>query len=147
MGPVKLERLDDRLNAFETALKAALPTRIIKRELMHFDKHTAAEISAGVLMLVSKGEGSYSQVPGMVAKEGTLYLTLIGHLKLAETNTGQELETAEINFIEEIKAALRINVPGMSLKLNNIDQSAQLDFPYGWLVASVDVTPPQQNTY
>jgi len=147
MGPIVLERMDDRLDAIETAFVTALSTRIIKRELMHFDDHEEAEINAGVLMIASQGEGNYSESLGMVAKEGTQRLLLIGHLKLAEAASSLDVENAEIDFIEELKAALRLGVDGLSFSLKNVEQSAQLDKPYGWFVASVDAGPPLQNSY
>jgi len=147
MGPTALDRLDDRLDAIEAALVVAMPARIIKREMLHYDAHTVAELTAGVLMLTSQGEGSYSESLGMVAKEGTQKLLVIGHIKLPESATGRDVETAEINFIEELKSMLRTGVPGLSFKLVNVEQSAQLEKPYGWFVASVNAGPPQENTY
>ena len=147
MGPAALERMNERLDAIEAALIAAMPSRTIKREMLPFDDHGSAELSAGVLMLISQGEGNYSSELGMVAKQGTQKLLLIGHLELAPTATGQEVEAAEITFIEELKSMLRAGVPGLSFNLINVEHSAQLEKPYGWFVASVDAGPPKENTY
>lgn len=146
MGPEIISNMSDRLNAVKDALAAAMPTRTVTRELKHFDDHVDAEISAGVLMVTSRSEGLYSQSLGMVAKEGTQKLLLIGHIKLAESVSGEALEDAEIAFIEELKAALRITIPGIGIRLTRVEHSGQTDKPYGWLVASIDAGPPELNT-
>ena len=146
MGPQRIERMDDRLDAIETALTAAMPGRVIQRELVHFDDHAPADISAGVIMIVSTGESNYNNDLGMEAKEGTQQILLIGHIKLPEESTSQAVEDAEINFIEELKGAIRTGVNGMSIALKQVSHSAQLEKPYGWFVASIDAGPPNENT-
>ena len=146
MGAQKIERMDDRLDAIEQALIAALTTRVVKRELQHYDDHSQADIAAGVLMIVSSGEGDYNNSLGMVAAEGTQNIMLIGHIKLVEGSTSLAVEAAEINFIEELKSALRTGVTGMGIALKQINHSAQLEKPYGWFVASIDAGPPPENT-
>ena len=146
MGPEIISNMSERLNAVKDSLATAMPTRTVTRELKHFDEHSDAEIAAGVLMVTSRNERDYSQSLGMVAKEGTQKLLLIGHIKAAESVSGEALEDAEIAFIEELKAALRITVPGVGLRLTSVEHSGQIDKPYGWLVASVDAGPPDMNT-
>ena len=146
MGPEIISNMSQRLNAVKDALTAAMPSRVVTRELKHFDDHSAADIAAGVLMVTSRSERDYSPSLGMVAKEGTQKLLLIGQIKLAESVTGEALEDAEITFIEELKAALRITIPGIGIRLTSVEHSGQIDKPYGWLVASVDAGPPQLNT-
>ena len=147
MGPVMLEHMDERLAAVRALFSAALSARVIKDSLLHYTEHTDAELTAGVLTIVSQGEGDYSTALGMTAREGTQSLLFIGHLKLAESATGRDIETAELAFIRELKTALRTGVEGVELQLRRIEHSAQLDHPYGWFVASVDAGPPRANNY
>lgn len=141
-GPT-LTRLDDKKTAVLASLAASMPARVIIGEKKHFTDHSDADIAAGVLMVISLGEGQYRQERGMVAKEGTQNFLFIGHIKLAEDATGNQVEQAEINFIEEFKAAMRAGAAGLHLALQNIEQSAQLDKPYGWFVAGGTAAPPQ----
>lgn len=142
-----IERMDERLDAIETALVAELSTRTIKRDLLTFTDHTDAEIDAGVVTIVSAGEKDYNNGLGMEAKEGAHQVLLIGHLRVAEGTTGKDIEAVELDLAEEIKAFVRTGVADMSLKLNSIQHSRQLDHPYGWLVANIDAGPPRANIY
>lgn len=142
-----IERMDDRLDAIAAALTTALSTRVIKRSLVHYTDHADADLAAGVVTLLSAGEGGYSNGLGMTAKEGTHKLLLIGHLQLAESADGEAIEAAEIDLIEEIKAFVRSGVTGTSLRLENVIHSRQLERPYGWIVAYIDAGPPRRNTY
>lgn len=147
MGPTKIERMDDRLDAIETALTAALPARTIKRGLYDYEEHTDAEIAAGVVMILSGGEGKYRQGPGMEAREGTQRVMLAGHLQVSETDTRQAIEAAELELIEEIKSFVRAGVSGVGLSLERVENSRQLDHPYGWVVAFIDAGPPRATTH
>lgn len=140
----KLERLDAKKSAVMAALQTAMPTRVVTGRKQHYTEHSAANLTAGVLTVVSLGESNYKQDAGLVGKEGTQQLMFIGYLKLAETATGDQVEQAEINFIEDLKTALRAGVTGLSLTLQNIEQSAQLETPYGWFVAGGSAAPPNK---
>lgn len=147
MGGTAVDRMDTRLTAIATSLIAALPTRIIKRSLVHYTDHSASELTSGVVILLSVGEGDYNKGLGMAAREGVQKIILIGHLKVAEDLAGEVIQAAEINLIEEIKAWSRQRIPGMSLRLDSVQHSRQLENPYGWVVAYIDVTPPRATTY
>jgi hypothetical protein len=136
-----------RTAAIIASLEAALPARTIKRGLLHYDDHGAAELAQGVVMLISDAEQDYSRALGMVAKEPTHRLILVGHLKVAETQTPADLEDAEQDLIEELKAWIRTGLDGMDLLPEAIQQSRQLEHPYGWIVAYVDAVPPRSNLY
>lgn len=142
----KIERMDERMDAVADALKAALATRVVKRSFFrHFTDHTADELASGVVMLISAGERDYNDGFGMEAREGTHRFILVGHLKVAEGSTPQQVEAAEIDLIEEIKTFVRTGVAGMRLLLDQVQHSRQLEAPYGWVVAYVDAGPPGQN--
>lgn len=147
IGGTVIERMDDRLDALAAALAAALPTRTVKRSLLHYTEHSAAELAAGVVTLVSAGEGDYNKGLGMVAREGVQRVVLIGHLKVAEGAPGATVEAAELDLIEELKAWARLPSPGMSLRLDSVQHSRQLENPYGWVVAYLDIGPPRASTY
>ena len=142
-----IERMDDRLDAVEASLASALSTRVISRALKHYTDQTDDDLTAGVVTIVSAGEGDYNKGLGMVAREGTQRILLIGHLSVAETTGGKDIEAAELDLIEEIKAWVRQPITGMSLRLDNVQHSRQLEHPYGWLVAYIDIGPPRATTH
>lgn len=143
-----IERMDDRMDAIHAALVAALPGRVVKRSFFkHFSEHEEAELAAGVVMLISAGEGEYARGRGMVAREGVHKFQLIGHVKSDDDSEPQATEAAELDLIEEIKAFMRVPVPGMSLYLAQVQHSRQLEHPYGWVVALLEAGAPNQNTH
>lgn len=148
MIPVAIERMDERLDAVAASLIAALPARVVKRSrVRHYTEHEEADIEKGVVMLISSGEKDYKRGRGMIAKEGTHSMLLIGHVKSDEDSEPQASEVAELMLIEEIKAFARIPIPGLSLTLAQVHHSQQLEHPYGWVVAYLDAGPPNQNTH
>lgn len=148
MIPVAIERMDDRMDAIHTALVAALPLRVVKRSFFrHYTEHEEAELDAGVVMIISSGEGDYKRGRGMIAREGTHSFLLIGHLKVDDDSEPQTTEAAELDLIEELKAFARLPMPGMSLYLAQVQHSRQLEHPYGWVVAYLEASAPSQNTH
>lgn len=145
--PIPIDRMDARLDAIEAALTAALPTRLVSDTLQHYTERSDAELTQGVVTLVSADEKGYSQNLGMAARDGTQRILLIGHLRVAEGTPRKAIQDQELDLIEELKAFIRAGVPGMSLTLDSVIHSRQLDHPYGWVVAYIDAAPPRQTTY
>jgi len=145
-----ISRMDDRLAAFRAAIEAIgspLAARVHKPNLVHYTEHSDVDLTTGVIISVSAGEGDYYQAPGMIAKEGTHKVLLIGHCRVAETANPADIEALELDMIEEVKAFLRLPIAGMSLRLDRVEHSRQLEFPYGWFVAFVDLLPPLTTVY
>ncbi len=136
-----------RLDAVETLLTAQMPTRFIKRSLLHYTEQDNAELTAGILTIVKASEDNYKNQRGMVTKEATTQMLLIGHLHVAETTTSQAIETAELAFEKELKAAIETGITGLSFTLERIESSRQLEHPYGWFVAFVNIGPPRTSTH
>lgn len=135
------ERIDVRTAELFASLQAALPTRVVKRNLEHFQFHPPGELEQGVVMLISDGEGNYNNKPRRTATEGTHSLLIIAHLQVGETDTPLDVELAEMVLMEELKSWLRAGLPNYRLELDNISQSRQLEFPYGWIVAKFTAQP------
>ena len=154
MGPDMIDSMPARMDAVKAAMDAAaaLQLRVIKRSyLRDYDSHSQAELSQGVITLISNGEGNYKRGQGMVAKEGTHRLMMIGHLKVSEQLDGEQqglaVEAMEMAMIEEIKTFARAGVPGMGLSVESVQQSRQQAAPYGWIVVYVNAGPPGETTY
>ncbi|EGW55166.1 hypothetical protein [Candidatus Endoriftia persephonae] len=146
MGAKALERIDDRLNAIQPVLEAALPGRLVERGFIPYETRSQPELLQGVVNLVASDEGHYNAARGMAAREGTLQLILSCHLQVEEAQTSAELQQAEIDLAEQIKAFVRGGVQGMSLSLESLQLSRQLEHPYGWVVAFINIRPPAAAT-
>lgn len=141
----RIEHIGERLAAIEAGLKAALPQRTIKRALLHFSEHSAAELKRGVLMVVGDIEQGYRNSPGLISKDGVLSVLLIAHLQVGDAASKLELETAEIALAEEIKAFCRSGVAGLTLKPKSLQLSRQLAHPQGFVVAQIEAWPLNSN--
>ncbi len=136
-----------KLDAIETLLVAQMPTRNIKRSMQHFTEQDETELLSGIVTIVNAGESGFKNQLGMVAKEGTAAVWLIGHVKVAEDTPSQNIETAELALSKELKAAIRVGVPGIGFALERIEYSRQLEHPYGWFVAFLNAGPPLETLY
>lgn len=142
-----IERMDDRMDAITASLTANLTTRIVKRGLLYFDQHTNAELLQGVVMPVSDGESDYYQVPGLTALSGKHSLLIICHVRVDDTGTTLDIEEAELDLIEDLKAWARTGIPGMDLTNLSFQHSRQLEYPYGWVVLQLQAEPNRSNVY
>ncbi len=148
MMPVRLDRIDDKLDALEMNLIAFLPSIwTIGIGFVPYTERNKDELTAGVLNIVSAGEGNYHSGRGMAAKEGILRVHLIGHVQVDDDDPRADLQQVEIDMAEEIKSFVRAGVPGMTLELDSIEQSRLLEHPYGWVVAFIELQPPGANTH
>jgi hypothetical protein len=144
----QIERMDDRLDAIQAALIAWYLTqpeperRVVKRGLVDYREHSDAELASGVVTLVSEGEDGFSTRFGEVGRKGQQGILLVGHLKVAETATPAAVEALELDMVEQLKTFVRGGVTRIGLLLNTVQQSRQLDHPYGWFVMSITAGPP-----
>lgn len=147
IGPVKLETFPTRRLALLSALKEALPARHVKGAWYRaFDDHTPQELADGVLMVISAVESGYRQgTPGRVARDGTQLFVLVGYLKADEDDPHEALQDAEDTLAEDLKSFARTPIPGMSLWLDRVETSRQLEHPYGWVLAFIEAGPPDSN--
>lgn len=136
-----------RLDALEAMLIAQMPTRVIKRSLKHFTEQDATELASGILTIVKASEDGYANQRGMVTKEATTKTLLIAHLKVAEGTDSQQIETAELAMEKELKNAIETGITGLSFTLERIESSRQLEYPYGWFIAFVNMGPPRTSTH
>ena len=141
-----ISRMDDRMDAIFTAMRAdnSLSNYVKTRSrLLHPSLQDAADLKKGVLMLVSNGEGQYSKSQGQIAKKGQHEFVLIGHLKVDENKKDPvDAEAAELDMAENIKTFVRAGVDGMSLYLDDIQNSWQQEYPYGWIIVKLTAGSP-----
>lgn len=123
------------MEALKTALQAAYAERVVSRDLLDFDLRAEADLEAGIYTLIAGSEQDFPNYKGREGNFGTLRPVIVAQIKLAETATPSEVEDAEGEMIDEIKAFTRsvLDAPIDSLVISSINRSQQLDHPYGWV--------------
>lgn len=133
--------LSDALNGMKAALAAALPARVVTRDLKNFDQRKDAELQAGVLTLVAAREFGYANHRGREADMGRLSLAIVGQIKLPGKPAPSTVEDAEFAFAAEVKTFLAGALPVSDALLLETRFSGQLEAPYGWFAMDVEVRP------
>lgn len=129
------------LENLRAGLQAALPTRVVTRDLRDFAQHAQADLEAGVLTLISHRESGYANYRGREADLGKLAIITVGQLKLPEDAQPSAVEDAEFAFAEEVKAFLQTVLPVEAVVLQETRFSGQLEAPYGWFAMDWEVWP------
>lgn len=123
------------LRSFKDALAAAYPDRIVTRSLKDFGERKKSELEMGIFTVVANGQ-----------PEGEDYfqkmkLLVVGQIKLPERAEGVDVEEAELQMAREVKVLIQRKLSGPDMIIRGIDQSAQLEAPYGWISLSIEVGP------
>jgi hypothetical protein len=130
--------LAEKMAAIVAALGTACPTRTVTRDMKDFADRSSSELTAGVLTLVSLGEGGYRNYNGREAMDGRHRMLLVGQVAVSEVSDPSDVEDAEFALVEEVKAFVRALPPGLcSLSMTGFRQSGQAEAPYGWV--SIDL--------
>lgn len=133
--------LADALNALRDGLAAAMPTRVVTRDLLPFDLRREADLTAGVLSVVANTESRYANYRGREAQLGRLRVVVVGQIKLAEGVQPSAVEDAEFAFAEAVKDFLGGVLPVTDVQLLETRFSGQLEAPYGWFAMEWEVWP------
>ena len=133
--------LADALNALRDGLAAAMPTRVVTRDLLPFDLRREADLTAGVLSLVANVENRYANYRGREAQLGRLRVVVVGQIKLPEGAQPSAVEDAEFDFAEAVKDFLGGVLPVTDVQLLETRFSGQLEAPYGWFAMEWEVWP------
>ena len=133
--------LREALDALAAGLQAALPVRVVTRDLLNFDRRLQSDLEAGVLTLVAGREFAYANYRGREADLGRVAVVVVGQLKLPEDAAPSAVEDAEFAFAEEVKDYLRGLLPVSAVDLLETRFSGQLEAPYGWFAMDWEVTP------
>lgn len=133
--------LADSMNALRAGLAAAMPARVVTRDLLSFDLRSEADLTAGVLTVLSSREGRYANYRGREAQMGRLNVVVVGQLKLLESALPSTVEDAEFAFAEQVKAFLGGELPVPDVQLIETRFSGQMEAPYGWFAMDWEVMP------
>lgn len=133
--------LRECLEALKAGLAAAMPGRVVTRDLLAFEERLESDLLAGVLTVVSSREGRYANYRGREAQLGRLNVVVVGQLKLAEGVLPSEVEDAEFAFAEQVKDFLGGVLPVADVLLIETRLSGQMEAPYGWFAMDWEVWP------
>lgn len=128
------------LDAMQAAIAAALPTRIVQRDLIDPAQVPAADLEKGVVCLLSQGGGQFANYLGREGELGRMRVAAVGYLLLAEDTNPAAIERAELQLLQELLDWTgNTGVPGLTALPQEFRQSQQLEHPYGWLMLGLEV--------
>lgn len=132
--------LKDRMKAVADSFDASVPHRLVTRSFKPFDARKPAELEVGIYTLISNGEKGYKNFLGRRAKDGFHNMLLIGQIKVKSPYEGVDIDDAESDLVDEVKAWLQnLPLPLSTLAATGFRQSAQLDAPYGWVAFDLEI--------
>jgi hypothetical protein len=137
-----MSELGDRMELIRTGLAAAVPARLVTRDLEDPAQRSHDVMKTGVYTILALNEQDYTNVPGYEAQTGRQGVLIVGDIAVNEDDAPSKIEDAEFTMIDEIKAYVR-NLPAALCVLNlvSVAQSGQVDHPYGWIVARLEYVP------
>lgn len=127
--------IDTRIGQILTALETALPGRIVTRSFQH--QLDDAAMRKGHLSLVAAGARDFDKD----LDEANVSAALIGRLMVTESDEckqGLAVEQAELAFFREVQDVINTSETLCSLEITDMNQSRQLEAPYGWWVANLN---------
>lgn len=134
-----MSEISDRMNLIRATLAAALPARVVTRDLLDFSMREAADLEAGIYTLLSKGESGYQNLLGRLAMDGAQRILLVGQIQLEADVLPSAIEDAEFDMVQEIKEFLRaLPATLCRLQMKGFNQSQQIDAPYGWVAIELE---------
>lgn len=132
---------DQVMDAMAASLTAALPARYVQRALVDPGVEKAPRLEAGVVCVVSTGGGNFANWTGREGELGTMNVSVVGFVKVADRLTSDATERAELALLEDLLAwcqAVKAE-PLDSVYPGAYRQSQQLAHPVGWLALELQV--------
>ncbi|MBF8179656.1 hypothetical protein [Herminiimonas contaminans] len=123
------------LESFKTALAAAYPDRIVTRSLKDFSDRSVADLKKGVFTVLAKG------LPTGDSTFQTMSMLVVGQIELPEKSEGVDVERAESLMGRQVRVLLQRQLRGPDMQIKSMDQSSQLEVPYGWVSMMLEVGP------
>lgn len=131
------------LDSLVAAMNTGFPARNYDRTLIDFNDRDEAELSEGVFTFLADG------LPDVDDYVSYLNVMLVGQVFGGEDVTGHAIEELELALINEMLALKKSGTPNVDI--SSIQQSRQLEVPYGWTraqlrIGPLDLTPPAPDT-
>lgn len=133
------------LDAVKDALLLAAPGRVVTRRYQDFAHRPREELEAGVFTIVSTGITEYpyeradfddSEGGARQTDLGVFAFTIVGQIQLAEDATGEDIEAAEFQLLQELETVADQAIASeelVDLRILKAGFSGQLDAPFGWI--------------
>lgn len=132
-----------RLASIATALAAAVPARMVTRSYRNHQQRKNAELTPGLYTVLAGGVKDYPYETAdngidnpSTTSLGDLRFSIVGQIMLPEPSTGEAIETAELQMLDELEnfADQMAATDGtLTLRLLGASLSQQLEIPYGWV--------------
>lgn len=136
-----MSELDARIGAFKKLIEKQLPHRIVTREYKDLVKRDRRELKQGVYTLMCQGLPKFGKLGGSPA---TVKLFLLGQFVIEENDSGDQIEVHELAMVEEVSELLRVSEAGYPatprVEAVDVALSAQMDHPYGWIAAVLEMS-------
>lgn len=123
------------LESFKNALAAAYPDRIVTRSLKDFSDRKTADLKKGIFTILSKG------LPTGDSTFQTMSMLVVGQIELDEKSEGVEVERAENLMGRQVRVLMQRQLRGPDMQFKSMDQSSQLEAPYGWMSMMIEIGP------
>jgi hypothetical protein len=123
------------LSSFADAMTKAYPKRVVTRDLKDFSDRDSTELNKGIYTIVSNG-----QPAGDIYFQKMKFI-VVGQIEFPEKSAGSDVENAELMMAREIKTLIQRQLRGPDLRVMGVDQSSQLEVPYGWVSVAIEAGP------
>jgi len=134
--------LDERVEALKNGLAAALPDRVVTRNLQDVAARDAHDLGKGIFTLLTLGEGDFPNFVGREAALGTQRMIIIGQQCLPEEAKPVDVERAEIAMAADLKGFCAAAMPAGvdQLLFLNWQGSGQTEFPYASIMVDLEMS-------
>lgn len=132
--------IEERLAATLAALQAGMPSRLVSRSYQQQSQHSDADLRKGVVTLLAAGAREFNEPLQRELGEATIGAALVGYLLTGEpdqSKQGLAVEQAELTLFAEIQDAILNATTLCGLDIVDMNQSRQLEAPYGWIVVNL----------
>lgn len=133
---------EEVMQAIESSLAAAMPTRHVQRKLVDPAAEKAERLTKGVVCVVSAGGGNFANWPGREGELGTMNVAVVGFLQVGAKDSSEEIEKAELALLGDLLAWCQQEhaAPIDAVTPGDYRQSQQLAHPAGWLALDLKVS-------
>lgn len=129
------------MDAIKASLAAAMPARVVQRNLADWTNAKQEDLVAGLVCVVAGGGGGFANYRGREGDLGHMDVYLAGFVKVADGAPSADVERAELTLLGDLLTWVNTTaVPGLDVVTpGDWKQSRQLEHPYGWLVLDLTV--------
>ena len=113
--------------------QAGFPTRSCVRSMRDFGDRDENDLSRGVYTFIADGSTDLEEYASYIN------VMLVGQIFAGEDAEPEAVEEIELTMIDEVLALQRVSTP--HIEIQQLQQSRQLEVPYGWFRAQLKVGP------